>query len=65
VIDVNIYLGKADELSPKEVNIGKKAVLTLYEPYFNTKRTLCADDFFSSIPLCKELWSRGIEYVGT
>jgi hypothetical protein len=38
LIDVNIYLGKSDELSPKEVNIGKKAVLTLYEPYFNTKR---------------------------
>jgi len=65
LIEVNVYLGKQHETSQKEVQIGKKAILTLMEPYFNTKRCLCADNFFSSIPLCKQLWEYGIEYLGT
>ena len=65
MIDVNVYLGKRTEMSQKEVQIGKKAVLTLCEKYFHTNRCLCADNFFSSIPLCKELWANGIEYIGT
>ncbi len=58
-------MGKQHETSQKEVQIGKKAVLTLMEPYFNTKRCLCADNFLSSIPLCKLLWDYGIDYLGT
>jgi len=65
LIDVNIYLGKQSETSQKEVNIGKKAVLKLCASYFKTNRCLCADNFFSSIPLCQELWINGIEYIGT
>lgn len=55
---VNIYLGKQYESAKKETEIGKKAVLALCEPYFGT-------NFFSSIPLCKELWSKKIMYIGT
>ena len=35
------------------------------EKYFKTNRFLCADNFFSSVPLCKELWRNGIKYLGT
>ena len=65
MIDVNIYLGKQSETSQKETNIGKKAVLKLCANYFKTNRCLCADNFFSAIPLCQELWINGIEYIGT
>jgi hypothetical protein len=65
LLDVNVYLGKRTEMSQKEVQIGKKAVLTLCEKYFQTNRCLCADNFFSSIPLCQELWANVIEYIGT
>ena len=33
--------------------------------YFQTNRCLCAENFFSSIPLSKELWANGIEYIGS
>ena len=65
LVDVNVYLGKNNAASQKEAQIGKKAVLLLMEKYFNTNRCLCADNFFSSISLCKELWVKGIEYIGT
>ncbi len=65
MIDVNIYLEKQSEISKKEVQIRKKAVLNLCEKYFKTNRCLCADNFFSSISLCEELWANGIKYVGT
>lgn len=58
-------MGKQTETCKKETQIGKKAVLTLCEKFFKTHRCLCADNFFSSIPICKELWVNGIEYIGT
>lgn len=65
LVDVNIYLGKSTEASKREVKIGEKAVLTLCEPFFNSKRCITADNFFSSISLCQELWSKKLEYIGT
>ena len=65
MIDVNVYLGKRTEMSQKEVQIGKKAVLTLCEKYYHTNRCLCVENFFCSIPLFKELWANGIEYIGS
>jgi hypothetical protein len=65
LIDVNVYLGKQTENSPKDAQIGKTAVLTLCKKYFYSNRCVCADNFFSSITLCEELWLNGIEFIGT
>ena len=65
LVDLNVYLGKNNVATKNEVSIGKQAVLKLYERFFNQNRFLCADNFFSSIPLCEELWKNGIEFLGT
>ncbi len=52
LIDVNVYLGKQTEHSPKEAQMGKTAVLTLCKKNFYSNRCVCADNFFRSIPLC-------------
>jgi hypothetical protein len=62
--DVNIYLGKSDENNKNEANVGMKAVLKLCEKYFNTHRCITADNFFTSIPLVRELWAKNLEYLG-
>jgi hypothetical protein len=44
--------------------VGMKAVLKLCEKYFNTHRCITADNFFTSIPLVRELWTKNLEYLG-
>lgn len=65
MIDVNVYLGKSNENSKNESNIGMKSVLKLCEPFFNTHRSITGDNFFSSIQLCQELWNNKLTYIGT
>ncbi len=62
--DVNVYLGKSEDNSKNETNIGMKTVLKLAEKYFGTKRWITADNFFTSIPLVQDLWSKNLEYLG-
>jgi hypothetical protein len=62
--EVNIYLGKAEALSPRETQIGMNVVLKLAERYFFSDRCICADNFFTSIALCEKLWSKNLEYLG-
>jgi hypothetical protein len=42
-----------------------KAVIKLCQVYYNTKRCITADNFFTSIGLCLHLWEKGLEYIGT
>ncbi len=42
-----------------------KAVIKLCEIYYNSKRCITADNFFTSIGLCLHLWERGLKYIGT
>ena len=53
----------------KQVNerlkLAKMLFLNLCKPYFFSNRLICADNFFSSIPLCQKLWENGCEYIGT
>ena len=65
MLNVDIYLGKANENDKKENQIGMKTVTKLVEPYFETKRCITADNFFSSIPLCKFLWGKSLQFIGT
>ena len=34
-------------------------------PYLNTKRIVCADNFFTSVALCEFLWRHQLRFVGT
>jgi hypothetical protein len=61
LVDLNIYLGKNIDASKNEVLIGKQAVLKLCNRFFYQYRFLCADNFFSSISLCEELWEVTVE----
>ena len=65
LLDVNCYLGKAEASSRQQSNIGMNTVLTLTERYYNTKRCVTADNFFTSIPLALELWKQNLEFIGT
>jgi hypothetical protein len=44
--------------------IGMKMVAKLSERYYNSDRCICADNFFTSVPLCEFLWSKNLEYLG-
>ena len=65
LVDVDIYLGKATENSQREVKIGENVVLRLCKEYYFTKRLICADNFFSSIPLTQKRWANGLEFIST
>jgi len=65
LVNVDIYLGKPQENEKKETQVGMKTVVKLVEPYFNTKRCVTADNFFSSIPLCNYLWEKSLQFIGT
>jgi hypothetical protein len=62
--DVDIYLGRAEANSIKETSIGQKVVLKLAKNYFNAKRCITADNFFTSIPLVCQLQMNGLDYLG-
>jgi hypothetical protein len=42
-----------------------KAVIKLCEIYYNSKRCITPDNFFTSIGLCLQLWERGLKCFGT
>lgn len=64
LLTVDIYLGKNSSNDKKETQVGMKAVLKLGEPYFQTKRSLTVDNFFTSLPLAQKLWAEKITLVG-
>ncbi len=65
MLDVNIYLGKANANTPRDKDVGQKAVLKLCEPFFNSNRCVTADNFFTSVVLAQSLWTQNLIYVGT
>jgi hypothetical protein len=74
-IQLNIYanlfsihsniIGRQDKNAKNEIEIGKKAVLTLTEPFFNTQRNVCFDNFFTSVSLAEALWVKQTTCIGT
>ena len=58
-------IGKSTSESKNNIGIGENVVKTLAEPFFNTNRTITADNFFSSIKLAIDLIVKGITFVGT
>ena len=59
--------GKELATNANRKNSGENVCLKLTEryAYFNRKRCLTADNFFSSVPLANKLLEKNISYVGT
>jgi hypothetical protein len=65
LVDVDSYLGKVTSNSQREVKIGENVVLRLCKEYYFTRRLICANNFFSSIPLTQKRWANGLEFIST
>ena len=60
-----IFEGKSSPDDLNRINVGENVVKMLVEPYYKSKRIVCADNFFSSIHLAESLRENGLFYVGT
>lgn len=56
-----VYAGKSEST----VNTASDVVLRLAEPYLNSGRTICTDNFYTSIPLAVSLLEHETHLVGT
>ena len=64
VLNAFPYLGK-NEARPPSIQLGHHVVSKLVEPFRNKGYNITADNFFSSVPLAKDLLKDKFTYVGT
>ena len=65
LLDTIPYLGKSNEEDPNAKNLGQKLVESLSEFYNGSKRCVTMDNFFTSIPMAKKLYSNDLSIIGT
>jgi hypothetical protein len=49
----------------REINQGQRVVLDMVRPYFDSRRGVITDNFFTSIPLAQELFNQRLTITGT
>jgi hypothetical protein len=54
-----------DSIFTKRSKTKLKAVLALCQRFNGSGRCITADNFFSSLSLANELWSRKLSFIGT
>lgn len=59
------YLGKNPTRDRRNVGIAHATTMTLLEPFLDVGRTLTMDNWFTSLPLAKDLLTRNTTCVGT
>ena len=59
------YIGKSDILPAKESSITKETVIQLMQPLAGKHHQVCMDDYYTCLPLFKELASMQILATGT
>lgn len=59
------YQGKNGDTRERPGTLATKATMTLMEPYLDAGRNLTVDNWFTSLPLLKELHARNTTLVGT
>ena len=64
LFDSNVYVGR-DENADPSLSCGFRFVDELLKPFYGTFRTLTVDNFYTSIPLAKHLYSNNLFLVGT
>lgn len=65
LLDLDIYLGKPSHQTERNKEVGKNVVINLVKKYNYTGRVITTDNFFTSVNLAQELWSKGLKLVGT
>ena len=63
MLNASPYLGK--KIKPDAVVLGHYVTMELCKPYFGTKKNIICDNWFTSVPLVKDLLEKGLTYVGT
>ena len=63
--DFNIYIGKAAGQNVSANGLGCDVVMKLMNPYLNQGYHLFLDNFYSSLTLFKDLFTRGVFATGT
>lgn len=58
------YLGR-QPTEKRQTQIGAKVVLELLKPLYGSSRNVTMDNFFTSIPLAKELQAKNLSLIGT
>ena len=61
--NAQVYTGK--KFKGSEIGQGKRVVLDLSTNIAGTGRNITADNLFTSISLCEELWNRNLTFLGT
>ncbi|KAK4324281.1 hypothetical protein Pmani_005121 [Petrolisthes manimaculis] len=59
------YLGKETVGRGRNVNIAQEITMTLMKPFLDTGRNLTMDNWFTSLPLTRQLYDRNTTCVGT
>lgn len=59
------YQGKSGNTRERPGTLAMKVTMTLMEPYLDAERNLTMDNWFTSLPLLKELYARNTTMVGT
>ena len=60
--NVKVYAGKEDR---QYEDVATSVVMQLMDGYLDAGRTLCTDNFYTSVPLARELLKRKTHLVGT
>jgi hypothetical protein len=58
------YIGRQPN-QQRQSHIGAKVVLELLEPLYGSNRNVTMDNFFTSVPLAKELQTKKLTLIGT
>jgi hypothetical protein len=58
------YLGR-QPMEERQTQIGAKVVLELLKPLYGSSRNVTMDNFFTSVPLAKELQAKNLTLIGT
>ncbi|CAF1514241.1 unnamed protein product [Rotaria sordida] len=58
------YIGR-QPTEQRQTQIGAKVVLELLKPLYGSSRNVTIDNFFTSVPLAKELRSKNLTLIGT
>lgn len=64
VCNLSIYIGKQQGDNPAK-NVGQTVVSELVEPYRGSGRNITTDNYFTSVPVAKELLQHNMTLVGT
>ncbi|CAF3579688.1 unnamed protein product [Rotaria sp. Silwood1] len=64
VFNASPYLGR-QPMEKRQTQIGAKVVLELLKPLYGLSRNATMDNFFTSVPLAKELQAKNLSLIGT